>query len=191
MILIMTGLLIMTDMTSPIAITVENPILFPISSDVTLKDNIRENQTLFYQTNYQQTVSQALCESEGDEFESLKYYLTNVTQEITFDSNNNLLIVQERVDDIDYEYKITSTSNIPASILLEYPYENGWQHNYPKEDSEITLNTQEISNLVSLDNSLVSTYIFEGTEDLEYGDLIIPTQIFKNSSSFEMIQGSG
>lgn len=187
----MTGLITMTNMTSPIAVTVENQMLNPFSSDITLKDSILENQTLFYQTYYQQTRSQALCESEEDEFESLRYYITNVTQEITFDSNNNLLIVQERVDDMDYEYKITSTSNIPVGTSLDYPYNNGWQHNYPKEASEITLNTQEISILVSLENSLVSTYIFNGTEDLKYGDIIIPSEIFTNSSSFEMVQGFG
>lgn len=191
MILIMTGLITMTNMTSPIAVTVENQMLNPFSSDITLKDSILENQTLFYQTHYQQTRSQALCDSEEEEFENLKYYMTNVTQEITFDSNNNLLNVQERIDDKDFEYKISSTSNIPVNVSIDYPYNNGWQHNYPKEDFEITLNTQEISILVNMENSLVSTYLFNGTKELEYEDIIIQSQIFTNSISFEMVQGFG
>lgn len=194
MFLIMTGLITMTNMTSPIGVTVENQSLQPFSSDLTLKDSILENQTLFYQTFYQQTLSQALCDSELDEFESLKYYRTNVTQKITFDSNNNLLNIQEEVDEKEFEYNISSTSNIPEATLLNYSYRNGWQHNYPKETSEITLNTQEITNLVlNRENYLVSTYIFEKNEDLKYGDIIIPTQIFtnSNSSSFEMAMGFG
>ena len=192
MILIINGLLIMANMTSPLAVTIENQILYPLSSDVTLKDSILENQTLFYQTYYQQKMSQALCDDEGDDFKSLKYYLTNVTQEITFDSNNNLLNVQERVDNKYFYYNITSTSNIPAGTLLNYSYNNGWQHNYPKEDSEITLNTQDITHLVSnRGNNVVSTYIFERTKNLKYGDITIPTQIFTSSSSFEMALGFG
>ena len=78
MFLIMTGLITMTNITSPLVVTVENQRLQPFSSDVTLKDSILENQTLFYQTFYQQTLSQALCDEE--DFESPKYYRTNVTQ---------------------------------------------------------------------------------------------------------------
>ncbi len=192
MFLIMNGLLIMTNMTSSLANSVENQTMYPLSSDVTLKDSILENQTLFYQTYYQQTMSQALCDDEGDDFESLKYYITNVTQEITFDSNSNLLNIKEKVDNQYFHYNITSTSNIPEGVLLNYSYQNGWQHNYPKENSEITLNTQEISNLVlNRGNTVVSTYIFEETKDLKYGDITIPTQIFTNSSSFEMDLGFG
>ena len=194
MILIMTGLITMVNITSPIAVTVENRMLLPFSSDVTLKDSILENQTLFYQTYYQQEVSQAICDSEGDDFKSLSYRLTNVTQEITFDSNNDLLNIQEKVGKKEFEYNITSTSNIPEDKFLNYSYSNGWQHNFPKKDSEITLNTQEITNLImNRENYLVSTYIFEGTEDLKYGDITIPTQVFinSNSSSFEMIMGLG
>ncbi len=190
LILIMTGLITMTNITSPIAVTVENQMLLPFSSDVTLKDSILENQTLFYQTYYQQTLSQSLCDIEGDDFESPKYYITNYTQEITFDSNNNLLNVQERVDYDDYEYNITSISNIPEAKIYNDLYNNGWQHNYPKEDSNITLNTQEITKLIiNRDNSLVSTYTFNGTKNLRYGSITIPTQVFTNSSSFEMLFG--
>ncbi|MHA1561129.1 MAG: hypothetical protein ACTSPA_03315 [Promethearchaeota archaeon] len=192
--LVMTGLITMTNMTSPIAVTVENQRLQPFSSDVTLKDSILENQTLFYQIFSQQTLSQALCDSEIDEFESLKYYRKNVTQEISFDSNNELLKIQEKVGENEFEYNITSTSNIPEATLLNYSYRNGWQHNYPKENSEITLNTQEITNLImNRENFLVSTYIFEKNEDLKYGDLTIPTQVFinSNSSSFVMTMGLG
>lgn len=194
MILIMTGLITMTNITSPIAVTVENQRLNPLSSDVTLKDSILENQTLFYQTVYQQTLTQALCDSELEEFESPKYRRTNVTQEITFDSNNDLLKIQEKVDEKEFEYNITSTSNIPEATNLNYSYRNGWQHNYPKKASEITLNTQEITNLVmNRENYVVSTYIFEETKDLKYGDITIPTQVFinSNSSSFEMTMGLG
>ena len=194
MILIMTGLITMINITSPIAVTVENQRLYPFSSDVILKDNILENQTLFYQTFYQQTLTQALCDSEFEEFESPLYRLTNVTQEITFDSSNNLLNIQEKVDQKEFGYNITSTSNIPEATILNYSYRNGWQHNYPKEASEITLNTQEITNLaMNRENYLVSTYVFEENKSLEYGDLIIPTQVFKNSnsSSFEMFFGLG
>jgi len=188
----MTSLITMTNMTSPIAFTVENQLISPFSSDVTLKDSILENQTLFYQTNYQQTLSKALCESEEDDFESPQYYISNVTQEITFDSNNNLLNVHERVDEKNYEYNITSTSNIPVGSLFDYPYNNGWQHNYPKESSEITLNQQEITNL-TLDSeiSLVSSYKFEETKDLNYGDINISTNVFTNSSNFVITLGSG
>jgi len=192
--LVMTGLITMTNMTSPIVVTVENQRLQPFSSDVTLKDSILENQTLFYQIFSQQTLSQALCDSEIDEFESLKYYRKNVTQEISFDSNNELLKIQEKVGENEFEYNITSTSNIPEATLLNYSYRNGWQHNYPKENSEITLNTQEITNLImNRENFLVSTYIFEKNEDLKYGDLTIPTQVFinSNSSSFVMTMGLG
>jgi len=190
MFLIMTGLITMTSITLPISDTVENLRLQPFSSEVTLKDSILENQTLFYQTFYQQTLSQALCDEE--EFESPKYYRTNVTQEITFDSDNNLLNIKEEVDDEEFEYNITSTSNIPEDTTLNYSYSNGWQHNYPKEDSEITLNTQEITNLLKVrGNYLVSTYIFEENEDLQYGDITIPTKVFinSNSSSFETPMG--
>ena len=192
MFLIMAGFLIMANMTSPKAVTIENQLISPFSSDVTLKDSILENQTLFYQTHYQHTLSKALCESEEDEFESPRYYLSNVTQEITFDSNNNLLNVLERVDEKDYEYNITSTSNIPVGFLFDYPNNDGWQHNYPKEASEITLNPQEINNItLNSENSLVSTFIFEETKDLNYGDKNISTQVFTNSSNFEITLGSG
>ena len=190
MFLVMTGLITMTNMTSDISVSLENQRLQPFSSEVTLKDSILENQTLFYQTFYQQTLSQALCDEE--EFESPKYYRTNVTQEITFDSDNNLLNIKEEVDDEEFEYNITSTSNIPEATLLNYSYRNGWQHNYPKENSEITLNTQEITNLIlNRDKFLVSTYKFEDNENLKYGDITIPTQVFinSNSSSFEMAMG--
>jgi len=190
MFLIMTGLITMTSMTLPISNTLEDQILLPFSSDVTLKDSILENQTLFYQTYYQQTLSQALCDEE--EFESPKYYRTNVTQEITFDLNNTLLNIKEEVDDKKFEYNITSTSNIPEATILDYSYGDGWQHNYPKEDSEITLNTQEITNLLKVRGYyLISSYIFEGNEDLQFGDITIPTQVFINSntSSFETPMG--
>ena len=190
MFLIMTGLITMTNMTSDISVSLENQRLQPFSSDVTLKDSILENQTLFYQTYYQQTLSQALCDEE--EFESPKYYRTNVTQEITFNSDNNLLNIKEEVDDEEFEYNITSTSNIPEATLLNYSYSNGWQHNYPKEDSGITLNTQEITNLLKVrGNYLVSTYIFEGNEDLKYGDITIPTQVFINSNSSSFVTPMG
>jgi hypothetical protein len=188
----MTGLITMTNMTSPIAVTVDNQLISPLSSDVTLKDSILENQTLFYQTNYQQTLSKALCESQEEEFESPIYYISNRSQEITFDSNNNLLNVHERVNEEDYEYNITSTSNIPVGSLFDYPYDNGWQHNYPKEASEIILNPQEITN-ITLDNeiSLVLSYKFEETKDLNYGDINISTHVFTNSSNFAITLGSG
>lgn len=191
----MTGLLIMTNMTSTIENTEDNQISFPLSSDITLKDSILENQILKYQTYYQQTLSHALCDEEEDDFINPKYYISNVTQAITFDSNNNMLNVQENVDNKNYKYNVTSASNIPVDTF-NYPYNNGWQHNYPKENSEITLNTQEITYLtIYREISLVSTYKFEGPEDLKYGDVIIPTEIFtnsnSNSSSFEIAFGVG
>jgi len=191
----MTGLLTMTNMTSTIEVNEDKQILFPLSSDITLKDSILENQILKYQTYYQQTLSHALCDEEEEDFVNPKYYITNVTQAITFDSNNNMLNVHENVDKRIYQYNVSSASNIPVDIF-DYPYNNGWQHNYPKEDSEITLNTQEITNLIIYrELSLVSTYKFEGTEDLKYGDLIVPTEIFtnsnSNSSSFEIAFGIG
>lgn len=188
--LIMLGLLIMTDISLPLVVSVETEDFHPLSSEFSLKDSILENQTLFYQTYYQQTTSEVDCE-EGEG--NVHYFYMNLTQEITYDSDNNELMIYETFPDESHHYNITSTSNIPVVYNYIYPFENGgWQHNYPKEDSEIRLNNQEITFLVHKRlGEAISTYKYKKNMDLEYGDLVIPTQLFTTSNSFEMEMGLG
>ena len=188
--LIMVGLLIMTKISLPLVVSIETENLHPLSSEISLKNSILENQTLLYQTYYQQTMSEGSCE-KGES--NVHYSYVNFSQEIIYDANNIMLNIIETFGDESHNYNITSTSNIPVVFNYLYPFENGgWQHNYPKENSTIILNNQEITYLVS--NRLydvVSTFQFEKNKELEYGALVIPTQLFTTSNSFQGELGFG
>ncbi|MHA1678832.1 MAG: hypothetical protein ACTSWX_03815 [Promethearchaeota archaeon] len=167
--------------------------LYPKSSNLKLKDSIQENQSFFYQTHYMQTMSEELSSSEENGTENVHYYITNITQDIEFYSATNLLKIKETIDDDIYEYKITSTANTPLDPSLLYPFSNGgWQHNYPKNNSEITLNSQEITYLVNyLGQEVITTFHYKEINNLHYGNLIIATEMFTSSKSFQVKFGSG
>ena len=116
----------------------------------------------------------------------------NLTQEITYDSNDNELYIDETFDDKHVNYIINSSSNVPLNLSNSYPFEHGgWQHNYPKEDTEISLNSQEFTYWIYYRlEKLISTYSYEKNKNLEYGNLTIPTQMFSSSSSFEVKMGT-
>ena len=188
--LIMVGLLIMTKFSLPLVVSIETEDLYPLSSELTLKDSILENQTLFYQTFYQQVMSDGSCE-EGES--NVHYSYVNLSQDIVYDSNNNMLNIFEEFGEQSHNYNITSTSDVPVVFNYLYPFDiDGWQHNYPKENSTIVLNNQEITYLVyDRFYKIVSTYQFDKNMDLEYGDLVIPTQLFTTSKTFEVELGFG
>jgi len=186
----------MVRISMPLTALAEIQVSYPLSSDITLKDSMLENQSLFYQTYYQETLSTKLYSSEGNETGNPRYYITNTTQNIIYDSINNKLIVNETYNALHFEYNITSTSNEPLDNYFGYPFEGGWQHNYPKEDSKIILNAQEISYLtldIGADTivNIVLTYRYKETQDLKYGETIIPVQVFESFWAFELNLGSG
>jgi hypothetical protein len=160
----------------------------PESSNIIFSDSMRENQTLKYQTNYEKTSGTCSTNTVYDEndIDSLRYTETNTTQEIIYDSINDVLNVKETIDSTQYTYKITSSSNVPVEEIKQYPYEDGWQHNYPINDSEITLNAQEVTILiVSNTYQVILNFEFEKNETLQFDDVSIPTKVFNVIGNFQ------
>lgn len=184
-------MMMMANNSLPQSITRDTQRLNPHSSDIILKDSLLVNQTLHYQTRCQRTISDSLIESEGSDYGNPNYYKTNFTQELTYDSENNLLNVIETINANEYYFTIISTSNIPQDRPFSYPFHGGWQHNYPKNDTEIRLNAQEVTQLIcGRDYQIVLDFQFIKNENLKYGKVTIPTSVFANSNTFEVAMGA-
>ncbi len=188
LLLVLTGVIIMTNFPQQNNIIGKTQAIIPESSDIVFLDSMRENQTLEYQTNYEKTSGTCSTDIVYDEndLDSLRYTNTNTTQEKIYDSINDVLNIKETIGSIDYPYKITSSSNIPVEETKKYPFEGGWQHNYPVEDSKITMNAQEVTTLI-VNNVYQVIFDFEyvRTENLEFDDVTIPTKVFNVSGIFQ------
>ncbi len=188
LLLVLSGVIIMTNFPQQNNIIGESQAIIPKSSDIVFLDSMRENQTLRYQTNYEKT--SVTCSTntvyDEDDIDSLWYAELNTTQDIVYDSINDVLHVNETYEAIDYIYKITSSSNVPNDQTPKYPFDNGWQHNYPTNDMEITLNAQEVTFLI-VNNiyQVVLDFQFLKNENLIYDDITVPTKVFNAMSNFQ------
>ncbi len=185
--LVLSGVITMINFPQQNFIEGEAQAIFPESSDITFLDSMQENQTLEYQTNYQKTFGTTDTENDNEELEKPRYTVLNSSQDIIYDSINDTLNVTEKIGSTEYIYIITSTSNIPTNKTLGYPYDGGWQHNFPTENSNIELNAQEITSLITSDiYQIVLDFKFLKNEILEFDDVSIPTKVFNASSDFQV-----
>ncbi len=188
LLLVLSGVIIMTNFPQKNNIIGETQAIFPESSDIVFLDSMRENQTLKYQTNYEKTSGTCSTNTVYDEndIDSLWYTELNTTQNIVYDSINDELNVKETYESSDYTYIITSSSNVPIDQTSKYPFENGWQHNYPINYAVITLNAQEVTFLV-VNNiyQVVLDFQFLKNANLIYDDITIPTKVFNATSNFQ------
>ena len=187
LLLVLSGVIIMTNFPQQNNIIGETQAIFPKSS-IVLSDSMRENQTLKYQTNYEKTSGTCSTNTVYDEkdIDSLWYTELNTTQDIVYDSINDVLNVKETYESSNYTYIIASTSNVPIDQTPKYPFDNGWQHNYPVNDMEITLNAQEVTFLI-VNNiyQVILDFEFVKNENLNYDDIAIPTKVFNATSIFQ------
>ena len=188
LLLVLSGVIIMTNFPQQNNIIGETQAISPKSSDIVFLDSMRENQTLRYQTNYEKTSGTCSTNTVYDEndIDSLWYTELNTTQDIVYDSINDVLHVNETYESSDYTYIITSSNNVPIDQSSKYPFENGWQHNYPTNGMEITLNAQEVTFLV-VNNiyQVILDFQFLKNEILNYDDITIPTKVFNATSNFQ------
>ena len=188
LLLVLSGVIIMTNFPQQNNIIGETQAIFPKSSNIIFLDSMRENQTLKYQTNYEKTSGTCSTNTvyDEDDIDSLWYTEINTTQNIVYDSINDVLNVNESYESSDFTYLITSSSNVPIDQTSKYPFENGWQHNYPTNNAEITLNAQEITFLI-VNNiyQVVLDFQFLKNENLIYDDITIPTKVFNATSNFQ------
>ena len=180
LLLVLSGVIIMTNFPQQNNIIGETLAISPKSSDIVFLDSMRENQTLKYQTNYEKTSGTCSTNTVYDEndIDSLWYAELNTTQDIVYDSINDVLHVNETYESSDYTYIITSSSNVPNDQAPKYPFENGWQHNYPTNDMEITLNAQEVTFLI-VNNiyQVILDFQFLKNENLNMKENIISTKL--------------
>ena len=186
LLLVLSGVIIMTNFSQQNNISGEAQGILPESSGISFSDSMRVNQSLLYQTNYNVSSGNTCAEPDDQDINYTRYTVFNTTQEITYNSKNDVLNVNETIDSINYTYKITSASNIPTNQAPKYPFDGGWQHNYPTNDTEIKLNAQEITSaVISNNNQIILDFKFLKNEILEYNDLTIPTKVFNASGDFQ------
>lgn len=188
LLLVLSGVIIMTNFPQQNNIIGETQAIIPKSSDIVFLDSMRENQTLEYQTNLEKTSGTCSTNTvyDEDDITSLRYTTINTTQDIFYDSINDILNVKEKIDSADYTYIITSSSNVPVDNTYTYPFENGWQHNYPMSDTEIKLNAQEVTTLI-VNNiyQVIFDFEFLKNENLIYDEVTIPTSVFNATGYFQ------
>ena len=188
LLLVLSGVFIMTNFPQTNNIIEEAQAFSPKSSNIIFLDSMRENQTLEYQTNYEKTSGTCSTDTIYDEndLDSLRYTNSNTTQEIIYDSINDVLNVKETRASIDYTYKISSSSNVPIEESKLYPFEGGWQHNYPTNELKITMNAQEVTTLI-VNNvyQVIFDFDYVRTENLNFDDVTIPTKVFNVSGIFQ------
>jgi hypothetical protein len=188
LLLVLSGVIIMTNFPQQNEFIGDSQAIFPKSSNIIFEDSMRENQTLEYQTNYEKTSGTCSTNTvyDEDDIDSLRYTDLNTTQVIVYDSINDVLNVNETYGYSEYIYKITSSSNVPIDQTPKFPFDNGWQHNYPTNNAEITLNAQEVTFLiVSNIYQVVLDFEFLKNENLIYDDITIPTKVFNATSNFQ------
>ena len=182
LLLVLSGVIIMTNFPQQNNITGESQAIFPKSSGISFLDTMHVNQTLEYQTNYNIT-SGNTCTAPDENV--TRYTVFNNTQDIIYNSENDVLKVNETFDYQNYTYIITSTSNIPTNQEPKYIFEGGWQHNYPVNEANIKLNAQEITfGVLSHTNQIILDFKFEKNMNLTYDEISIPTKVFNATSNF-------
>jgi len=186
LLLVLSGVIIMTSFPQQNKIIGEPQNILPESSGISFSDSMRANQILQYQTYYNITFGSTCAEPDDNDINYTRYNVFNTTQEINYDSKNDVLNVKETIDSINYTYIITSASNIPINKSRNYPFDGGWQHNYPTKDTEIKLNAQEVTSaILNTRNRIILDFKFLKNENLEYDDITIPTKVFNATGNFQ------
>ena len=186
LLLVLSGVIIMTSFPQQNKIIGEPQNILPESSGISFSDSMHANQILQYQTYYNITSGSTCAEPDDNDINYARYNVFNTTQEINYDSKNDVLNVKETIDSINYTYIITSASNIPINKTRNYPFDGGWQHNYPNKDTEIKLNAQEVTSaILNTRNRIILDFKFLKNENLEYDDVTIPTKVFNATGNFQ------